>query len=222
MDAKLQDQMDRDQAAVAQQEAFVDAALEAQRLDMHTAIPGTVVSFDASTQTCKAQPGIKRVFRELGPVDLPQLVDVPVQFPRGGDYVLTFPVANGDECLLVFSERCIDSWYQSGGSQVPTEYRTHDLSDACAVMGISSKPHVVSGFSTSAVELRRLDGAAKVSIEGQDILATSNTGKVLLNAPPGANQLLNGVVVAGDPCPILGTTLGSLGCGAARVFAGKV
>ena len=221
MDPKLQSDISRDVAAVAEQAGLLDAAIESRVLDIHTAMPGTVISFDATAQTCRAQPAIQRVFRETGPVDLPEVVDLPVQFPRGGDYVLTFPVKAGDECLLIFSERCIDGWFAKGGSQPPSEYRTHDLSDACAIMGISSTPKKVSGFSTSAVELRRLDGAAKVSIEGQNIIATSTTGNVLLNAPPGANALLNGVVVSGDPCPILGLTLGALGCGASRVFAGK-
>lgn len=222
MDPRLQSNLDRDQAAISQEEAAMEAAIETRALDLHTAIPGTVKSFDASSQTCTAQPGIQRIFRDSGPTDLPLLVDVPVQFPRGGDYVLTFPVKAGDECLLVFSERAIDSWYEKGGSQPPVEYRTHDLSDACAIMGISSKPSKVDNFSTSAVELRRLDGGAKVSVSGQDIIATSSTGKVLLNAPPGATTLLNGVVIGGDPCPILGATHGALGCGAARVLAGKL
>ena len=57
--------------------------------------------------------------------------------------MLTFPVKPGDECLLVFNERCIDGWWQSGGSSEPLDYRQHDLSDAVAIMGISSLPQVV-------------------------------------------------------------------------------
>jgi hypothetical protein len=241
MDPKLQSKLDQDRAAIGQDEAFVNAAIEAQVLDIHTAIPGSIVSFDPATQTCEAQPGIQRIFRELGPVDLPRLVDVPVQFPRGGDFVLTFPVKAGDECLLIFSERAIDGWYAKGGSQPPSEYRTHDLSDACAVLGISSKPRAVPAFSTNAVELRRYDGTAKVSIDGGkninvtttgsgnitcetqagDIACKPGLGRVLLNAPQGANPFQNGVVISMDPCPILGKTHAEIGCGAARVLAGK-
>ncbi|MFW8450019.1 Gp138 family membrane-puncturing spike protein, partial [Klebsiella pneumoniae] len=63
-------------------------------------------------------------------VNLPLLVDVPVVFPRGGGCTLTFPVKPGDECLVIFADRCIDFWWQSGGIQEPVDERMHDLSDA--------------------------------------------------------------------------------------------
>ena len=34
-------------------------------------------------------------------------------FPGGGGFALTFPVAAGDECLVVFASRCIDD-YETG------------------------------------------------------------------------------------------------------------
>lgn len=56
-------------------------------------------------------------------MDLPILPDVPVVFPGGGGFALTFPVAAGDECLVVFASRCIDAWWQSGGVGEPMEPR---------------------------------------------------------------------------------------------------
>ena len=119
MDASLLSQMQSQEAATDDDEAAVNARLEAHSMDLHTALPGRVVSYDAATQTAVCQPGIQVIFRATGPVDLPQLVDVPVYFPRGGGFVLTFPVRVGDECLLVFAERAIDVWWQKGGTQVP-------------------------------------------------------------------------------------------------------
>jgi hypothetical protein len=226
-------------AAVDDDEAALNAALDAQRLNLHTSMPGTVTSYDPGTQTVQVQPGIQRLFRGQGAVDLPKLVDVPVFFPRGGGFVLSFPVQAGDECLLVFSERAIDFWWKNGGSQLPSELRTHDLSDAFAFVGFSSNPGVAKvspGLDPSAVELRSLDGQAKIQIDGsQNITVQSNTGDITassatgtgmikLNAQPGATSLLNGVLLGAHPCPILGTTHGSFGGGvspALRVLAGS-
>lgn len=159
MDAKLVSGEQRDQQVEASVEQAMRGVAEGLLKETHTCLPGIVAGFDAETQTAQVRPAIKRVFAEVGPVDLPACVDVPVCFPAGGDFVLTFPVAAGDECLLVFSERAIDFWWEKGGVQLPSEYRLHDYSDAFALVGVSSKARKLSGgVSTSAVQLRSRGG----------------------------------------------------------------
>lgn len=234
MDAELFDNIQRDEAATDDDQAAINARLESHALDLHTHLPGIVESYDPAKQTAVVRPAIKTIFRNRGPVELPHLVDVPVHFPRGGGFVLTFPVAKGDECLLAFSERAIDFWWAKGGVQLPSEYRLHDLSDAFAFVGFSSVPSVPAGLSTTAVELRAVDNTAKISIDqggnisaltdAGDITAQATVGKVVLNVPgggSGAVQVVTGVLTGIDPCPILGMTHGALGGGCARVHAGK-
>ncbi|MDR7283533.1 hypothetical protein J2X84_002357 [Pseudomonas corrugata] len=116
--------------------------------------------------------------------ELPLLVDCPVQFPAGGGCTLTFPVKAGDECLVVFSSRCIDAWWQSGGIQAQPELRMHDLSDGFALLGFRSQPRVIHGISTTATQLRSDDGAAFVEVN-----PTSHA--ITLTAP-------GGVTINGD------------------------
>jgi Phage protein Gp138 N-terminal domain len=152
--------------------------IETRLRDLHTCLPGQIVSFNPATQTAVVQPSIKRVFVVNNPgqgatvsqVNLPLCVDVPVQFPGGNGYALTFPVVAGDECWLMFSERAIDFWFQNGGQQLPSEYRLHDLSDAVATVGLRSQPNVVADFSTSACELRSRDGSIKISLSSSGII----------------------------------------------------
>jgi hypothetical protein len=220
-----------EEAAANDDAAAARAHVEAAVVDLHTSGPGIVQSFDAAKQTAVVKPVVQKFFRGQGFKPLPPLMDVPVQFPRGGGFVLTFPVQQGDECLLVFAERAIDHWHAMGGVQPPSDFRTHSLSDAFAIMGVSSIPKAIQSFNASAVELRSLDGAAKVQIDGGgnitvesssgDITAQSATGTIKLNAPTSANALMNGVLIGADPCPILGATHGALGGGCARVFGGK-
>lgn len=112
--------------------------------DVHTAIPGIIMSFNKDERTAEVQPAIKRVFinndGEPEAHDLPPCLDVPVVFPGGGGFELLFNVQEGDECLLIFSERCIDGWYETGDTAEPYDLRRHDLSDAFAIVGVKSKP----------------------------------------------------------------------------------
>lgn len=142
--------------------------------DMHTAIPGIIQSFDPTRQTAEIQPAIQaRVTKQGGTfiwVNLPKLVDCPVFFPSGGGFTLTFPINNGDECLVVFSERCIDAWWQAGGYQnIQSDLRIHDLSDGFAFVGFSSNPRVINGISGSSTQLRSDDGNTSVDVANGQI-----------------------------------------------------
>ena len=160
--------------------------------ELHTSMPGIVQSFDAEKQTASVQPAIRRVFitREgtdeiLAPADLPILINVPVQFPRGGGFSLTFPVKKGDECLLVFAERSIDSWHKFGGVRDPSARRFHSLSDATAFVGISSLPNKVPNYDSNNTQLKKDDGTAVISVNNDssiDVTADSN-----INVTSGAN-----------------------------------
>lgn len=140
--------------------AHIDAALK----DLHTSMPGVVQSYDPATQTASVQPALKRLFSEKGAVALPVCVDVPVSFPGGGDFYLTFPVKAGDDCILIFSERCIDFWHANGGVQLPAEYRLHDLSDAFAIVGVNSQPRKLSNVQTDGAELRTRDRSTYIKL----------------------------------------------------------
>jgi len=143
------------------------AALDGRQAQIWTALPGIIESFDAEKGTCKVQPAIQAKVRAkdgtISDVKLPVLVDCPVVFPHGGGWTMTFPLAEGDECLVVFASRCIDSWWESGGVQVQAELRMHDLSDGFIIPGPCSKGKVPSSVSTDQVELRNADGTLSLS-----------------------------------------------------------
>ena len=169
-----------DDAEEAQRLAF-----EGQQAGMWTAIPAIVTSVDLSAQTVSAQPAVqgenlsKDGVKTL--VNLPVLVDVPICWPRGGGYALTFPIAIGDEVLIVFSSRCIDGWWQSGGVQKAAEFRMHDLSDGFAIFAPTSQPKKLSNIS-AGVELRNDAGTNYVRILGGTISLKATTA-INIDAP---------------------------------------
>ena len=168
--------------------------LEAARIDIHTALPGIIQSFDPARMTCSVQPAIRGAIRQpdgrVQAVDLPLLVDCPVVFPGGGGYELTFPLAAGDDCLIIFAERCIDAWWQSGGVQAAAEYRMHDLSDGFVLAGVRSQPHVLTGgVNMSGAELRRDGGTALLRLKDD---------AVEIVAPSGITMTTPTLTVTGD------------------------
>lgn len=149
---------------------------------LRVAMPGIIQSFDADKVTCEVQPAIKGTLTDsqgnVQSVNLPLLVDVPVIFPRGGGVTMTFPVKNGDECLVVFADRCIDFWWQNGGVQEAVDPRQHDLSDAFAFIGAQSQKQKISNMSTDAMQLRSDDGSTYFELN-------PSTQKMKIVAPGG-------------------------------------
>lgn len=152
----------------AHTEEVLRAAMRAWQASVWTALPGIIQSYDSTAGTVVVQPALRGVVQQptgaFDAVDLPLLLDVPVVFPSGGGCTLTFPLAEGDECLVVFSSRCIDGWWQSGGVQLPMEPRLHDLSDGFCIPGPRSVPNMPADISADAVQLRSDDGEAYVQL----------------------------------------------------------
>jgi hypothetical protein len=96
--------------------------------------------------------------------DYPELKDVPVVFPNGGGFTLTFPISEGDECLLFFNDREIDNWVINGTGYPPTTGRLHDLADAVAFVGVRSNPNAIGNISTTAAQIRSDSGSVVVSL----------------------------------------------------------
>ena len=172
------------------------AALDGRQAEIWTALPGIIQSFDPVAMTVTVQPAVAgRVTDETGKtssVNMPLLPDVPVVFPGGGGFTLTFPVASGDECLVVFASRCIDAWWQSGGIGEPMEPRMHDLSDGFALVGVRSQARRLSpAVDSENVQIRSDDGKTFVEMTpGGDVNAVGPTsvtlkseGSITLDAP---------------------------------------
>lgn len=143
-------------------------AMESQQAQIWTALPGIVAAVNLAAQTLSVQPTVQGSVaspdgaKQL--VNLPLLVDVPIVWPRAGGFALTFPITAGDEVLVVFASRCIDSWWQSGDIGVPAEARMHDLSDGFAILAPTSQPKKLSGVSSTNVQLRDEAGTTYVEI----------------------------------------------------------
>jgi hypothetical protein len=109
-------------------------------------------------------------------VNLPLLINVPIVFPASGGFLLTLPLAAGDEVLVVFASRCIDSWWQSGGVGRPMEARMHDLSDGFAIPGPRSQAKLPgAAVSTTKAQLRNNAGTVYLQVGTKFAMKNAST-----------------------------------------------
>lgn len=161
--------------------------MEDVQAQIWTALPGVVTAVDLSKQTVSVQPSVQGSISapdgSSQSVNLPLLVDVPIVWPRAGGFALTFPIVAGDEVLVVFASRCIDTWWQSGGVGVQAEVRMHDLSDGFAVLAPTSQPKKLNNVSSANVQLRDEAGTTYVEIAPGGKIKLLGATSIDLNAP---------------------------------------
>lgn len=175
-------------------EELLELVLDHRLGNLHTAMPGRVESYDAAAQTCDVLPQLKRQVPDgeggYTTEALPVLSGVPVCFPRGGSFFLSFPLAKGDFVLVVFSERATGNWRQKGEASNPGDLRMHSLAGAVAIPGVyptsgalddADGTNLVLGKDGTAgaqivitpTEVQLGSGATKKAARGGDTLTTS-------------------------------------------------
>lgn len=102
--------------------------------EMHTALPGTIVSFDPGRGTAMVQPAGKYTTAEGERLNYPQIPDVPVVFPFSQAGIgMVFPVRSGDGCLIIISEVELDEWRSGAESEGTLRF---DLTNAVCIPGL--------------------------------------------------------------------------------------
>lgn len=139
-------------------EDVIDEAVCTRLRDLHTAIPGRVVSYDATKQTADVQPLVRYEIPDADGAptyeELPVLPNVPVLWPRSGSWFLAMPLAEGDTVQLLFNERAIGHWRAGDGEVThPGDLRLHDLSHAVAIPGLYPTRRALTHAPPSAGDL---------------------------------------------------------------------
>jgi hypothetical protein len=102
---------------------LLDAILNSRLRSVHTALPGTILAYDADAQTATVECAVQLEattgsFQAVAP-----LADVPVTVPGAW--------AAGDRCLLVFAEESFAKWFDTGSVEPPEVLVRHGLHAIC-------------------------------------------------------------------------------------------
>lgn len=138
--------------------------------DLRCCCPAIIKSINYEEMTVSVQPVIKEKIKfgtqELKEFQLPEISDVPLIFLSSNQGIsITFPVKEEDECLLFFSDTCIDTWWQSGGIQSQFEERRHDLSDCFCLPCQMSQKNKINNI-TESLKLKYKNSEFEIKEDG--------------------------------------------------------
>ena len=190
---------------VNQTELFKTAFREMMK-SVGTNIPGHILSFDKETQMAQVQIGIEQTNSNGEVVTPAPLIEVYV-YSQGGDYSVECQIDEGTEGLIIFSQRCIDGWTDTGGVAKNPIMRFHDSSDAFFLPGIRSQVNKISSFENNGVRLRNKDGSKYIWLKN-DGSAEINVGDMNIIS----NTLTHNGINVGDDHTHVGN-LGNLTSG---------
>lgn len=136
--------------------------------EVHTALPGRIISYDATRATARIQPIGKFKTSKGKVLDYPILSEVPVMFPFSyrSNVGIAFPIVKGDTCLLIVSEVELDEWRSGATSEGSLHF---DLTNAVAIPGLYKTG---SKIAEKAIEKRAvIIGASgtEISISGEGV-----------------------------------------------------
>lgn len=155
------------------------AHINVENRDIFTAIPATILDVGKLNKNLlTVQPALDVVESDGVTFSIPPIPDVPIQWPAGGGAVMTFPLAVGDDVLLIFSMRSIGEFQLSNSGNVqPFLKRHHAIEDCYVIPSIFRNPNQPSP-NTDDVEIKYNEGSFKIAKDGTVKFITTSTFSV--------------------------------------------
>lgn len=119
--------------------AFVRQQLEQRERQMQTSFPAKVISYDSDTGTVTVEPQFIETWRDADGTRVNETIEnkedayvanVPVLFPQGAGFRITFPIAANDWGLVHCTKYSLDLWRQQGSVNDPGDLRRFTMSGA--------------------------------------------------------------------------------------------
>lgn len=116
-------------------EGMMNAFLSYKMESMFTCMPAIVVGVrELDKQKIDVQPVINRLDSDGYSIEYPTILSVPIIFPSSSTSSFTFPISQGDNVLLVFSQKGMDVFKSGDGTpNDPSDARSFDKRDAIAI-----------------------------------------------------------------------------------------
>lgn len=120
------------------------------RLNVHNI--GRIVEFDKNTQTCTVELMILKQFNDS--IIIPaQITQVPLIILGAGGGHITLPNPVGTICLLLFLDRNMDNFMETGEAYAPETSRMHDFTDCIAITTFKTAVNPISNYDENAITI---------------------------------------------------------------------
>lgn len=176
---------------------------------LHTSVPAIVTKYDSVRQTVDVTVAIKTPLGFGEVIDPPTILEVPVIFPSGSDWVMAGPLVAGDAVLLQITMYSLDEYLNGskGNIATPVSARTHELDDCFAIAGVTTyseptrkttlkdKFHIAQG-NDAANNFITMDLTDGVQIQS-DTQVNVTVGSTVLNVAPSGVTITGNLTVNG-------------------------
>ena len=173
------------------------------RLNCHNI--GRIIEFDKDTQTCTVElMQIKQFSNQL--ITPAPITQVPLIMLGAGGAYITMPNPVGTICLLLFLDRNMDNFMETGEQYVPDTTRMHDFTDAIALTTFTTLVNPLNNYDEEAVTLFNeglIEEISKLSY------IKIYPDKIEIQAADGANITANDKVSISNSSQDLGTLIQS-------------
>ena len=115
---------------------LIDSYVDYKMEGVYTAIPAIILVVKEKQRKLlvDVQPLVSIKTREDEVIPESSILNVPLQMPASSVGGTVFPVKAGDNVLLVFSKRAIDTWkYGEGTPRPPNDFRVFSKNDCIAI-----------------------------------------------------------------------------------------
>lgn len=171
------------------------------RLNCHNI--GKIIEFDSSTQTCTVELMQVKQFNDQFIIPAP-ITQVPLIILGAGGGHITMPNPVGTICLILFLDRNIDNFMETGEQYVPETSRMHDFTDAIALTTFTTLANPLTDYDEEAVTLFNeglIDNVNKLSS------VKIYPDKIEIQAADGANITASDKVSISNSAQDLGTLI---------------
>lgn len=192
---------------------LLDRKREKWFADLNCVSVGKIESFSTADQTATISISYLKQKQNTGDfVSYPVILKCPCVVMNGGGAYVSFPITTGDECLVLFCDREIDTWLETGGVNQPRSSRTHDLTDAVALVGIKSLPNSITSYYNGFQIFYKsskinIDASGNVTVNSAAKVDVIATGNVSVDAGGDVSVSADGdvSVTAGDDVSVTAT-----------------
>lgn len=150
---------------------------------LRVSMPGIIEEYDYKTRKCSVKIDMQELYEDGSELDYPVITNVPVMIACSGGASMIMPVKRGDTCLVLFTDRDIDSWLLGVSGRAPKTMRMHNINDAVVLMGLmpfktlsaaKNNDDLLISYEDSEIILKpegnvEVTSAKKITVKTEDI-----------------------------------------------------